>query len=369
MRWRKGWGREEFHTRRRRLAAMAPTIAQCAIGAALAWLVARHALGHPRPFFAPIAVVICIGVSLGQRLRRLGELVAGVSLGVGVGDLLVSRIGSGAWQIALVVALALAAAVILDTGSLILIQAGSSAVLVATLLPPTGSGGFDRMIDALTGGLVGIAMVALLPPDPLALARQHAAAIFDALAGALEATAEAIESSDPAHAADALESVRGSQGSVEAFQQALETGREVAAISPLRWRRRRSLDRYLSAGTPLDHALRNARVLARRTLAALRDGERIPPEVVEGLRLMTGAVRLLEEELAGTRPPGESRRVALAAAEAVGPVLTGGAGLSTHVVAAQVRSMSVDFLRATGTDTAAATAALPPVSAAGTPDA
>ena len=40
----------------------------------IAWLVARDLLGHSRPFFAPIAVVICIGVGLGQRLRRVFEL-------------------------------------------------------------------------------------------------------------------------------------------------------------------------------------------------------------------------------------------------------------------------------------------------------
>ncbi|MDX3111513.1 FUSC family protein, partial [Nonomuraea angiospora] len=248
---------------------MAPTIGQCAVGAAIAWLVAKNLLGHSRPFFAPIAVVVCIGVALGQRMRRVVELVVGVTLGVGVGDLLVSRIGSGAWQIALVVALAMAVAVLLDSGSLIVLQAGSSAVLVATLLPPSGSGGFDRMVDALVGGLMGLAAVALLPTSPATLVRRHAKGTFGALADALRQIAEAIENGDARVAADALEEARGSQKDVEEFRQALQTGKEIATISPLHRHRRPFLEGYEQAAVPLDHALRNARVLARRAIVAL----------------------------------------------------------------------------------------------------
>jgi len=89
---------------------------QSGVAAGLAWFIAHNLIGRPTPFFAPIAAVVCLGVSLGQRLRRVGELVVGVSVGVGVGDALISWIGSGPWQIALVVGLAMSAAVLLDGG-------------------------------------------------------------------------------------------------------------------------------------------------------------------------------------------------------------------------------------------------------------
>ncbi len=76
-----------------------------------------------------------------------------MSLGVLVGDLLISVIGSGWWQITLVVTLAVAAAVFANGGTLLVNQAGASAVLVATLLPPGQAGGLDRCVDALIGGL------------------------------------------------------------------------------------------------------------------------------------------------------------------------------------------------------------------------
>src|SRR5213593_4070902 len=77
------------------------------LAAGLSWLVAVRMVDHRAPFFAPVAAVVCLGITLGQRLRRVVELIVGVGLGVGVGDLLISAIGTGPWQIAVVVALAI----------------------------------------------------------------------------------------------------------------------------------------------------------------------------------------------------------------------------------------------------------------------
>ncbi|RVX42991.1 uncharacterized membrane protein YgaE (UPF0421/DUF939 family) [Nonomuraea polychroma] len=348
------------HERLSRLRLMAPPIGQCAVAAALAWLVAKDLLGHSRPFFAPIAVVVCIGVGLGVRLRRVVELVVGVSLGVGVGDLLVSWIGSGPWQIALVVALAMAVAVLLDSGSLIVLQAGSSAVLVATLLPPSGTGGIDRMVDALVGGLMGLAAVALLPASPSALAHRHAAGMFDALADALRGIAEAIEKSQSSLAAEALDAARGSQTNVEEFKQALETSREIATISPLHRHRRTRLEGYEKAAVPLDHALRNTRVLARRAIVALDGSSALPPWLPETLRALADATLLLRDELAEGRTPEKAHEAIMAVASRQGAERW---GFSADVMIAQVRSIIVDMLQATGADREEAVVALPPLDA------
>lgn len=108
-------------------------IAQAAVAAALSWLVALHVVSHGSPFFAPISAVVCLGLTSGQRLRRVVELIAGVSVGIGIGDLLLSVIGTGPWQLALVVALAMSVAVLLDGGPVIASQAAISAILVASI--------------------------------------------------------------------------------------------------------------------------------------------------------------------------------------------------------------------------------------------
>ena len=80
-------GRASAVRRVDRLRQRAFMIAQCSITAALAWLLARQLLGHQLPFFAPIAAIITLGLTFGQRLRRGVEVAIGVAVGVAVGDL------------------------------------------------------------------------------------------------------------------------------------------------------------------------------------------------------------------------------------------------------------------------------------------
>jgi uncharacterized membrane protein YgaE (UPF0421/DUF939 family) len=86
-------------------------VIQTAVAATAAYFLAIVLLGHESPFFAPIAAVVSLSVTLGQRMRRAVELVFGVAVGLMVADLLVLLIGSGTVQIGIVVLLAMAAAV------------------------------------------------------------------------------------------------------------------------------------------------------------------------------------------------------------------------------------------------------------------
>ncbi len=354
----RDWLNDQVRNRLGTFGLIVPSIAQCAAGAALAWVVAVHLLGHARPLFAPIAVMICVGVGLGQRLRRLVELVVGVSLGVGIGDLLVSWIGSGPWQMALVIALAMGVAGLLNSGELFISQVGSSAVLVTMVVPGEDAGGLDRMIDALTGGVVGIAAVALLPASPLTIAGKHLSGVLDAFSTVLEQAADAIEKGDMDLAAEALERGRRTQTSVEELTAALANSKEIIRISPLRWHHRARLARYETAAVPVDLALRNARVLVRRTLAALGESSPPPAALAESLREVSEAALLLQLELAAGREPMLARQALLAVAARERPK---NLGFSANVTIAQLRSIAVDLLQATGMDHDTASAALTPL--------
>ena len=138
-------------------------MAQTALAAGLSWFVAVHLLGHRAPLFAPVAAIVCVDMTLGQRLRRAIELIVGASVGVGIGTLLISAVGTGPWQIAVVVALASSVAVLLDGRAVINVQAAVSAVLVATLYVPGDPGGIDRLVDGLIGAAIGLVIVAVFP--------------------------------------------------------------------------------------------------------------------------------------------------------------------------------------------------------------
>ncbi|MFX7063731.1 FUSC family protein, partial [Acinetobacter baumannii] len=79
-------------------------IMQIGLAAGLAYFLARDVAGHPRPFFAPISVVIIIGMTGGDRVSKSLDMALGCILGVLVGDLIFYRLGDGGWQIAVIVA-------------------------------------------------------------------------------------------------------------------------------------------------------------------------------------------------------------------------------------------------------------------------
>ncbi|MCC8926479.1 aromatic acid exporter family protein [Rhodococcus sp. BGS-1C] len=339
-------------------------IIQCALAAGVAWFVATDLVGHERPFFAPIAAVVSLGVSLGARTRRSAELVAGVTVGIGVGDLIISAIGSGPWQIALVVVLAMATAVFLDGGPIIAMQAGSSAVLVATLIPPGDSGGFDRMVDALIGGLVGIAIVALIPTHPVWRARKDAANVIGTASEVLQKVADGLVANDPKPIEEALRKARATQSDIDTLRTDLKGGHEIARISPLYWGHRNRLAGLAKTADPIDNAIRNIRVLARRSLTLVRDDEILDPRLVDEVEKLAQAMEVLRRMVLadpGEQPDAaEAARVLRSVASGAKAELITNSGLSATVVLAQIRSIIVDLLQVAGLKRISALATLPP---------
>ena len=136
-------------------------MAQTALAAGLSWFVAVHLFAHHAPLFAPVAAIVAIDLTIGQRLRRAIELIVGASVGVGIGALLISAIGAGPWQIAVVVALATSVAVLLNGRAVINVQAAVSAILVATLYVPGDTSRIDRLCDGLIGAAIGLVLDAV----------------------------------------------------------------------------------------------------------------------------------------------------------------------------------------------------------------
>ena len=328
------------------LRLMALPILQCSVAAAIAWLVATRIFEHTRPFFAPIAVVICIGV----------------------GDLFISAVGTGWWQLALVLGLAMTTAVLLGGGTLVTLQAGSSSILVATLLPPGGTAGIDRMLDALIGGVLGLAAVALMPGDPRDALDKRARDLLGELATALVAAADAITKNDREIAQQALRHAR-TQRTGDDYRAALSAAQEIAAISPLHRRQRHRIARYATATEPVDRAVRNSRVLLRRTRSALTDDEHFPSVLPRALRQLAGAATDFAAVLEEDGDPDQVREAIREAARIVDAHDLDDVGFSARVVTAQLRSVAVDLLQATGLDHDNARSFLPSMDYRSAPDA
>src|SRR5918994_194453 len=207
-------------------------VVQTAVAASVAYFLAVIVIGHEQPFFAPIAAVICLGVTLGQRWRRAVELVFGVAVGLMVADLLVLVIGTGAARIGAVVLLAMATAVFFGARSLLVNQAAVSALLVVVLQPPNDVFDPARFLDALVGGSVALAVNYLFPINPERLVERTARPVFDELAAVLEEIAAALRDGDERRAERVLERARELDGRVRTLNEALEAGHETARLLP-----------------------------------------------------------------------------------------------------------------------------------------
>jgi hypothetical protein len=347
--------RVSMRTRLDRLRAAWRSILQAGVAAGLAWIFATEVLGHDRPFFAPVAAIITLGLTVSERGRRAWEVTVGVALGIAVGDLLVLGIGVGAAQLSLVVMLASALAIFLGSGQMLASQAAVSAALVATLQPPTDGVTFDRFIDALTGGSVALLVNALvLPADPVAMVRAPLRALVDELAATLEDVAVAILERDRDMAERALLRARGIDELSGRFAEAVSVSRETTRYAPPRRRMRGRVEGYADAAAQMDLAVRNVRVLARGAIRAVRLDENVPPETAEAIRELAAAVRAAGDALDDARTVERIRRHALNAAATATLVLETTGNLSVSVIVGQVRSTATDLVAATGMDTDAA---------------
>jgi uncharacterized membrane protein YgaE (UPF0421/DUF939 family) len=339
--------RAGLRTRQERIVGGARPILHSAVSASLAWLVATEVVGHEQPFFAPISAVITLGLTVGQRRRRAIELAIGVAVGIAIADALVAVIGSGTWQIGVVVALAMTAAALVGGGAIVS-QAGASAVLVATLQPPEGGFDFGRALDALVGG--GVALVVssvLLPVHPMRLVREATEPVIDRLVAALGQIATALTTLRPDAADAALVAVARVDGAHENLLETLEAAGEAARLSPQRRGSLSGVDRFAIAAGELGRAIENVRALARGAVRASDLEDAIPAEAVQAVQELARSAEALTAYLDG-EDPGPAREAAVRAAALANAVLEATGNLSAVHIVGQIRLVAVDLLRATG---------------------
>ncbi|GGO72005.1 hypothetical protein GCM10012276_14330 [Nocardioides deserti] len=351
-------GRTSARARLDRLSSKRWQIAQCAVAAGVAWFIAADLLNHPTPFFAPVAAVLSLGTSYGQRLQRVGEVAVGVAVGVLIGDLLTLQIGTGAWQLTLVVVLAMSTAFLLDGGQVVVTQAAVQSIVVATLLPDPGAA-LVRWTDALVGGAVALVAATAVPSAPLRRPREQAAVIVRKISALLRAAGEVMTDGASERGLDLLADARQTDRLIRELQAAADEGMAVVASSPFRVRHRGDLRRMADLVEPLDRALRSTRVLVRQ-VAVLAYHRRPVPSSYALLALdLADAADTVADELEADRMASAARTALLTVGDASGRVERA-VEMNAEVVLVQLRSVVVDLLVMTGMDQIESTNALPP---------
>ncbi|HET9632832.1 MAG TPA: FUSC family protein [Terrabacter sp.] len=356
----RAWDRSRLSARNRldRLRSRRFLIVQSAVAAGVAWWLATDVFGHRTAFFAPVVAVVCLGMSYGQRLRRVFEVAVGVAVGVFTADLFVHYAGSGPWQITAVVLVAMAISTLLDGSPVIVTQSAvQSAVIVALVASPGQALG--RWTDALIGGAVALVAASVVPQAPLRRPRVAAAQVVRKIGELLRRAAESAREGDVEGAAEVLASARGTESLLRELRTAADEGLSVLTSSPFKRHHAPGVRKMVDLVEPLDRAMRSTRVLVRRVTIAVGRGESMPPGYDQLLLDLASATDVMGRALSENASPDVGRSALLEVAAATGEVPRT-PSLATETVLAQIRSTVVDLLQVTGLDVDAAIAALPP---------
>ncbi|HNV14116.1 MAG: FUSC family protein [Actinomycetales bacterium] len=356
----RAWARSRLSLRTRvdRLVDKSWHVVQCAVAAGVAWWFASGVLHHAMPFFAPIVAVVCLGMTYGQRLRRVAEVTVGVAVGIAVADIFVGVVGSGPWQITVVVLVSMSLALLLDAGLLLVMQSAVQSIVV-TVLVPTGSQALGRWVDAVIGGVVALVFAMVVPRAPLRRPRRQAARVGRVMARLLREAAQSAREGDVERSAQVLADARQTDPLIRELQAAADEGMSVIASTPFTRTDAGSVRSIASVVDPLDRAMRSTRVLVRRMSIAADSDIEVPDDYVDVIVALADAVDILDRVWAENRSAEFARPGFVALAERTATLDPG--EYHTTVILAQLRSLVVDLLELSGMDHEDAVAAVPPL--------
>ena len=170
-------------------------IMQLVLASTIAYLIARYGLGHPVPLLAVTVAISSLGFVRDTRPGRVATTALAMVMGVVLSETMLVLFGPGALQLLVVILLALLLARFISPNPTFALTVAIQAVLVQLLEAPTG-GDFARVIDGLIGGLVALAFTALVPRNPIRLARADSRLLFATIKETLAKLREVLLTAD-----------------------------------------------------------------------------------------------------------------------------------------------------------------------------
>ncbi|WP_164472659.1 FUSC family protein [Cohnella candidum] len=134
------------------------------LAAVLSWLIANR-MGSEHPFFAPLAAILCLQVTVEKSIRLGFQRILGILVGVTLASGFVHTFGTHWWSLALLLLIGLTVGQAFKFPQYTYMQIGTSALLVLTV-GTQASYGIDRIVETLIGAVIAIAVnLTVIPPD------------------------------------------------------------------------------------------------------------------------------------------------------------------------------------------------------------
>lgn len=289
-------------------------IAEASVAAGLAWYIAHDVLGHPDPFFAPIAAAVCVSASNVFQAQRAVQNIVGVALGICLGATVQQLFGTEWIAMAATVFAALCVAVLFGQGILardltFANQTAGSAILVMALSVGTDSV-FQRLQEALIGGGVALVLsILVFPPDPHTALRDARVGVYAALHDLLAETEDRVGGTASIASGWQDASVDRLHERLEVLTKARTHARHLALIAPRRWAERDAVRDADRQGAQVALLAGSLLYLARAVTAASGS---LPPPVHAAIGDLAVGLTLTEPDpdAASTRVAGARASVA-----------------------------------------------------------
>ncbi len=286
---------ESFRAASSRVTESSVPILQITAAAVVSYLIATLAFGHPYPVVALVVTISSLGLQRDARPRVVAETAIGIVMGIALSELSLIFLGSGVWQLALVLVVVLAAGRFFSASYGFAIIAAIQASMVQVLPPPTG-GVFTRSLDGLVAGAVALIFTALIPRDPRRSPKRSARHLFGELNASLSSLSASLNLGDTSQAVRALERLRATQRILDGWANALEAAQSLAKISPFAHRHTDELRDLAAAQRYMDLSTRSLRLIARQSTIKLEDGL-ARPRLAQLVVSLTSAISLLGQSI------------------------------------------------------------------------
>jgi uncharacterized membrane protein YgaE (UPF0421/DUF939 family) len=342
----------------RRAIQSVPAALQIVSGVLISYSFTHFVLGHATPLIAVTVVISTLGFARDARPRKVVESAVGILVGIVLAELLRLLVGTGVWQLGLVLLVTMVVARAASPNPAFALAAATQSALVMILPIPVG-GPFTRSIDGAVAGVVALLLTALVPRDTRRIAIRDGRALASVLSQSMTSLLEGLVESNQPAAFLAVERLRKTQVLIDNWTTSLDSAIAVARIAPLLRRQLVDLRRQRALLEGFDLAARHLRVIARRLSFLIKDNNE-RAELVDLFSAIASIIDLMGAAIEDPAKLGEAAEALRALAPRLNPdTFVPDARVTESLFVLLCRPLVVDLLMACGYQIDDARALLP----------
>ncbi|NBE82648.1 FUSC family protein [Micromonospora rubida] len=342
-------------------------LAAVTLGATVSWFVANRLLGGPHgrddsaAFYAPTAALIVLSQARGVRLRQAIRVLAGIAVGVILGEVAIWLLGARSTAAIFVVILVSAGVSITARASgVVRNQLTMSALFMVAVVPPNKELEPTRLYDALIGGTIALLITQVASSrSPLGPLDTEGRRAFAELSGVLDSVRQALQRHDEKAALAALDRARQLDSRTAALRRAVLVADENLRLVIWERRNRPRVQAARAAVDQVDYAVRNTRALARSAVVLARMPDPPPQQLVAALtsanQLTSCAAAVLAAVVSGESDKADlhidkAGKTAIDTVQAMAPLLQHEQSLPVSTIVSHIRMLVIDLLRSARAD-------------------